>query len=306
MNSIQCDLCNFSFGKAIGELPSILSQKIYQLVMRVLENIFFSGQNISLSLKAERIDQLVAKGAEKIDCSKDLDALFLKASQKTDLIIVHALTRSAQRLLPQNYEHLKEAADVVLWNPSKKTAKQYEEDLNEVITKVRNLHPNKKIAIIARCATVDPTISVAAKQNDPNISLILDRGYGNVLKLARSLTIFSKLPLIRNILQKEFNCEGEKKIANIPGPILFTYSENDQLLGGNLMKDLIEARGNHPVDRGIELENSDHWTPWSQTTHQKIHDFLGIKANVDAFPMRHDPPSFFKRKILPIFIQSWC
>ena len=180
-----------------------------------------------------------------------------------------------------------------------------------VLQTIRSLHPHKTITIFARCATVDATIAAASSLKDKHINLILDRGPGSGFKLARSLTVFSLIPIIKNLLLKYFDCGGENKIKQVKGKILFIRATHDQLMTWgqkDLIKNLIKQRGiSHKKDQVITLSHSGHWTPWDQKTAKKVYAFLGLKRiHLGSFPKETPPLTAFSRSILPYCIQAWC
>jgi len=272
------------------------------------ELVFFGYKELSLELIKKRMQILENKGAKKLE-GLDIEAYFLPANTEKAHIIVFAHTHNLWQLHPRNYDHLKDHADVILWNPSKLTTLQYKKDLQSVIEKVRSSYPNKTITIIGRCATVDPAIAVAKDLGDKKINLVLDRGHGNIKNLARSLTFISSLPIIQEILLTQFDCKGEEKIPDVPGKIFFTRSQHDQLMKWgelNLTSNLIQKRGSHKEDQILDLPNSDHWSPWTQETHQRIYEFIGFKhIDVSSFPKNPIQSSFFARSLLPILTKGW-
>lgn len=151
---------------------SYLNSTAENLILFALKKFVFLGyKELPQNLIRERMSILEGKGAKKLE-NLDIDAYFLPASSKKTHVVVFAHTSSLWQLHPKNYDHLKEHADVVLWNPSQLTSLQYKQDLQSVIEKVRHLHPHKIITIIARCATVDPAIATAAELSDKNINFV--------------------------------------------------------------------------------------------------------------------------------------
>jgi hypothetical protein len=305
---------------------------LYEQVRKITEyfisrNFFCGFQKISPQEElTKRMDVLYARGAYPIDCisseGKKIDAIRIPSpscSKDTDNIILFALIHHYQRHPPKHYDHyLKDGADVVLWNPTGLTPKQYAEDLQKILEKLLQENPNQKITIDTYCGSADPAISAAAALNQPNISLIIDRGYGEPYKLVRSLGLFAAIPIVRDIIENKFNCDGINKIAQIPGKILFIapQEKEDQLMtcgNENLTRNLHKKRQGRPGDRLIELQNSDHWSPWNSTVHRDVKEFLkqeGIisshyTADETLFP-EPSPPSFYMRSIFPLLLKPPC
>lgn len=299
---------------------SYLVQKIVELLVR---KPFYVGWVFTPKLGQDRRQEAInKKQAVILDCKNpkgvDIDALYIASSspKKTGNAIVFALNTSYQDFNPRHYEPLlANGADVVLWNPTVLEGKQFAEDLSTVLQALKAKDPQQKIAIKSYCASVDPAIAVAAEMNDPNISLIVDRGWGDVQQMARSFTVVAKLPVAKKVLKEKFDCEGMGKITSVKGKILFLAppEKEDQAMywrGRNLTYELREKR---PHDQFFELPQSDHWTKWNFVTYNRVQKFLsenGIiapqyeEAGEHLFPTR-TPPSFFGRYIVPILTKSW-
>lgn len=273
---------------------------------------FFSYKELPQKLIQERIQILMDKEATQLTSLKEkkIEAYYIPANSHVTHTVVFTCTTHFLQLHPRNYDYLKPSANVVLWNPSQPDPCQYQKDLQSVLKKIRKLNPNNKIIVQGHCAVVDPIIAATAALKDKNIDVILDRGYGDVYKLARSMTCFSNLPIIKTVLSKYFDCKGEKKIKDIKGKVLFIDSNFDQITKWgkqNLMKELIYQRGYHKGDQVLKLlPNSDHWTRWHQATYQEVHAFIGLpKLDISLFPKSPASRSFFSQYILPRLIHTY-
>lgn len=259
---------------------SFFSQQLERVVTFILKRLYFIRQSMPKDAYSRR-EEIKSKGAEELNL-ENLSGFYLKANEieKRNPIVLMALPKPFEKFLPEYYEvYLKKGADIVLWNPSEWIPKQYERDLTKVLEKVISIHPEGKIAVFARCATVDPLISVAAKLNNKNISLILDRGYGDSANFAISFTFLAKPFCVQKVIRKHFSCSGMEKITQVPGKILFITTKepsDDQLMrygkGRNFTHDLIAKRQNNK--EVIYLENSDHWTRVGKEGQAKIDQFI--------------------------------
>lgn len=300
-----------------------LSHLVQRIVGLLVRKPFYVGWVFTPKLGYDRREEAIKKKqAVVLDCKNpkgvDIDALYIASSslKKTGNVIVFALNTSYQDFHPRHYEPLlANGADVVLWNPTVLEGKQFAEDLSTIIQTLKAKDPHQKIAIKSYCASVDPAIAVAADMNDPNISLIVDRGWGDVEQMARSFTVVSKLPIAKRVLKEKFDCKGIDKITTVKGKILFLAPrfKEDQAMywrGRNLT---YELRAKRPQDQFFELAQSDHWTKWNFVTYNRVQKFLsenGIIApkyeevGENLFPNR-TAPSFFGRYVLPILTKSW-
>jgi hypothetical protein len=298
-----------------------------QIAKSVLSKIFYMGyRSLSYRLANERKNTLLhQKKAYEIPCTNrhgvGLDALYIPSQSllKTGHVIVLALNTSYQDHAPKYYEpFLDRGADVVVWNPTSLTPRQYEEDLIAVLQKLRSLNPHQKIVIKSYCASSDPSISAAAALDDENIDLIIDRGHGNAGKLARSFTNLVDHPLWKKVIDQHFSCRGEEKISLVKGTILFISSEGDQLMNcqeENLTHRLYQLRQIAGKSRDIffKIFQGDHWTLWDAAVYNFVLQFLSSHAIIshsytqvqeNDFPTRH--ASFYKRSILPLFMKIGC
>lgn len=266
--------------------------------------IFFSFKEMPRSVVNQRREQLINNyNAKPLSCSAkdhEIEVVYVPsvAEIKTGNILLLCLNYPLQKHDPKKYEPLLHAgADIVLWNPSKPTACSYSDDLECVIKRIQEIYPEKVMALHAHCAATDPTISAVARLKDnKKVHLILDRGHGNIQALAESFTFFSKLPLIKSVLQKEFDCRGRENIAEIGGDILFMQTKGiDQIFDyghhQNLSRDLRALR---PDGEVIEMEEEDHWSEWSEKTYHQVLSFLE-KRNIVSL----NNPSITKENLLP-------
>jgi hypothetical protein len=244
------------------------------------------------------------------------------SKERTGNAVILALNTSFQNQRAKHFDfYLENGADVVLWNPTALSGQTYAHDLGCVIETLKKRTPTQKIAIKSYCASVEPAIAAVATRDDPSISLIVDRGYGDIFKLARAHTVVSLLPCVQRVLKESFSCDGIGKIASIQGEVLFLAPEkgHDQVMkygkGNNLTYDLFEARrAKIPKQQEpILLPNSDHWTKWSAATHNKVNGFLeriGIlhpkpaEATAPRFPTP-TAPSWAKLHCFPLATKSW-
>ena len=310
---------NFFIPQALAGWSKSLSEKLYQITTYAISKFFYWGyDSVPAALSQDRTRELIEK-KKAFSFAQPLDALYIPASaQATGNAIVFALNTSYQDFHPRNYEHyLRNGADVVLWNPSELNGKQFSTDLTSVLKAMLARNPQQKIAIKTHCASLDPAIAAASQLNTSHISLIADRGYGDVQKLARSFTVLSSLSWVSTILRDTFSCNGITKISALPGSVLFLAPspQDDQLLhlgGGNNLTYELFAKRTH--DTLIELKDSDHWTRWSHETHNKVNTFLSRQgilsssftpATAQEFPPQ-PVPSFFSRNILPLISKAWC
>src|SRR5262249_39781221 len=148
---------------------------------------------------------------------KKIDALYLPSSSKrTGNVLVFSILKPYQRLHPKKYNHLLEdGADIVLWNPTAVSSRQYSANLLSVLRKLREQNRSQNIAVTAYCAGVDPSIAAVSAMRDPRISLVIDRGFGDLQQISRTFTAFASLPCAQEAIRKDFQCGGVKKIAKI-------------------------------------------------------------------------------------------
>ncbi|MBP9842010.1 MAG: hypothetical protein KBC64_06260 [Simkaniaceae bacterium] len=225
--------------------------------------------------------------------------------------MVICLNTTYQDHHPNHYlPFLENGADVVIWNPTEVTPRKYKGDLLKLLRVLKRDHPQAEIALKTYCANSDPAIGAAADVGFP-VHLIVDRGHGNAYKLARSLTFFAGLRLVRRILRKEYDCRGIEKIERVRGKILFlTPRGGDQMMDvrqGNLTRDLAARIGATPC-----FIPGDHWSKWGVSAYRQAFTFLksvGViseeRLDEKAYPDPL-PPSFFKGKCLPCLIHSSC
>lgn len=312
-----------------------LSAYLYKIADRIftalLRRSFFNGHFPPLppALKRQRTLELLKAGACRLDCrdqtGRKIDALYLSSTspKRTGNVLVYALLKPYQRFNPKHFQHLlQDGADIVLWNPTVALGDHYKSDLETVLRKLKQLRPMQKVAVSAYCASVDPSIAAVSALNDSSISLIADRGYGEVRKFAIGFTLAAQLPCVQRWIAHKAGCDGLRKIKTIPGNVLFVAPDKkaDQLMRyaqgkRNFTYDLYEERQKrHPfTSRMITLPKGDHWTPWGPSVHNKCKRFLS-DSQIIAASYRHvshkefplpSPPSFFRRNILPLFVRSW-
>jgi hypothetical protein len=295
-----------------------------------LSKVFYAGYNpLTSTLALSRREALVKeKQALPIICTNNqgvaVDALYIpsQSAKKTGNVILMALNTSYQDHHPRHYEHyLQNGADVVLWNPTALKGKQVAEDLTALLKKLKSTNPVQKIVVKTYCASAEPGIAAVAALDDPDISLIVDRGYGDIGRLVRSFTFLSQMPLVKRILREQFACNGLSKVKDIKGRVLFVAPalKEDQMMhwkGRNLTYELFESRLRswRDGDELLLLKDADHWTPWNAAFCNQVNEFLkknGIIA-ADYTPVSSQvvpdtvAPSCFKRYIVPVLSKGWC
>ena len=304
--------CSHVIIDAVQTTLQYLDDKIQEVAQKIIQTYFFMGfKNLPQPVVQERNQALQDQfQATCLNCA--VDAKYIQAPQttRTGNILVICLNTTYQDHHPRHWlPFLENGSDIVLWNAKGTTPKEYEANLITVLHALRREKPQAKIALKTYCANTDPAISAAASMNFP-IPLIIDRGHGDALSLARSVTIFAELPFVQRILKKDFVCGGINKIQNLTGPILFlTPKYGDQMMDskrGNLTKALARPGSK------IKLIPGDHWSKWGKTAYRQALRFLeseqlasGHHFDKNAYkdPL---PPSFFKRHCLPLLIKTPC
>lgn len=291
------------------------------IVRWVITKRFFSGfQRLSSAqMAARREERLEKNGVRTLPCSNReggaVDALYVRslADRRTGHVVVFCLNSEYQNSHPRHqWPFLENGADVVLWNPTKLGSHAYAEDLSAVLQKLRADNPEQKIVVKTYCASSEPSIKALAELQDPEMHLIVDRGHGNVQKLARSSTVLAKLPMVQRVLQREFSCDGEANIQKLRGRILFLTPHLDQVMdygkGGNLTRDLAHLRQDQPV---LEIDSHDHWSSWDAETLEGVLTHLqelgvvqGKEVAREEFPKVR--ATYFQKKCLPRLIKSCC
>ena len=138
---------------------------------------------------------------------------------------------------------------------------------------MRNNRPEQVVAVKSFCASTDASIKAVADRNDPNIHLIVDRGFGDIKKLLRSFSfIAAHIPVVNAVLNEHFDCNGTEKIKNIRGKLLFIVPGLlDQVLDygkkRNFTRDLHDNQPNSSI---IEMEGQDHWSKWNAKTFNQV------------------------------------
>ncbi len=318
-----------------GQLSVAIRPYTKEMCARMVSRCFFFGYDVLDPLEAhKRMKALESKvPLSTLECrdasGQPLDAIYLAstAPHKTDHVVVFAETTSyqdrirADGSLPSQYQHfLDEGVSVVLWNPACSEnieSKRYAQDLVSVLKGLEQKQPSK-IVIKGHCATVEPTISAAVDSGLQNLSLILDRGYANVRALARSFTPLSELPCIAEVIEERFSCNGEEKLKQFSGNVIFVAPENpdaDQITywkGVNLTYQMHDIRGGKDPFVRMDKGTSDHWSPWNAgeysqiTKHLKEFGVMPLNA-LDApqnIPLERPPLTFFQRTILHWLIKS--
>lgn len=304
-----------------------LHSKFYALVKSTIEKValssFYCGYNeIDPKIALQRKTELVKKyQAEEVSVEnhqgKKIDAVYIRhrGQLATGNVLVLCLNTTYLDHHPSRWEPFwKSGADVLLWNPTTLGPKPYAEDLQAVLKSLREKNPNQVIGLKSYCASSDPAISAAAARKDPNVHLIVDRGHGDVKKLARSFTILSSLPIVQTVLEESFDCKGVEKIKNIAGKMLFFIpGQLDQVMDcgkGNLTKDLHNQK---PDETLVKLKGHDHWSDWTFNTYNEALNFLakvGVVHNKHSPVKEEDYPEApplgcFPQKCVPFLTKSW-
>lgn len=305
---------------------------IYQLAQKIVEMViskflYFGHKVLDPEVVKTRVESLKTLGAYSLACQNDqgvpIDMLYIPSSspKRTGNAVVLSMNTTYVDRNPRHYmPYLDNGADVVLWNQTTLTCKQYAKDLFCLLTALKTQNPDQKLCVQSYCASVDPSLSATAELGDPNVSIVADRGQGDVFKLAKSQSILARLPVVQHVLKEKFSCEGIQKIQDIPGRIAFIAPpiQDDQCMqyaGGtkNLTHDLHDARQRND-DTFILYQGGDHWMVWNADIHNRVNEFLkenGIiapdytPATEKDFPTR-PPPSFLKKRIMPLLVKSSC
>lgn len=299
---------------------------LYQLAQRIVEMtiskfLYWGNKILAPEIDQTRTQALHTLGAYSVACQNDqgvpMNMMYIPSSsaKRTGNAVVLALNTTYLDLNPRHYTpYLDNGADVVLWNQTTLTTTQYAKDLFSILKTLKTHNPDQKLCVHSYCASVDPALSAVAELNDPNISIVADRGQGDMFKLAKSQTILARLELVQQVLKDKFFCDGIHKIHNIPGPIAIIAppAGDDQCMQyawgtKNLTHDLYHAR-QRDGDAFILFEDGDHWMGWNAGIHNRVNEFLkenGIiatdytPATEKAFPTK-EPPSFWWRRIMPL------
>jgi hypothetical protein len=299
---------------------------LYQLAQRVVEmaisKFFYWGHKVlAPDIVKTRTQALNNLGAFPLACQNDqgvpIDMMYIPSAsaKRTGHAIVLALNSTYVDRNPRHYTpYLDNGADVVLWNQTTLTTTQYAKDLFSVLKALKAHNPDQKLCVHSYCASVDPALSAAAELNDPNVSIVADRGQGDVLTLAKSQTIIARLGVVQQVLKDKFFCDGIHKIRDVPGPIAIIAppTGDDQCMQyawgtKNLTHDLHHAR-QRDGDAFILFQGGDHWMGWNADIHNRVNEFLkenGIiapdytPATEKAFPTK-EQPSFWQRRIMPL------
>lgn len=322
-------------------------------ITRILINFaFFSGFDASTSLKKKRRKDILkgirtnnlgeivysshkAKPIEGIETpifstatNRPIDSIYIKsnAAKCTGNVVVYVLGKDYQSFHPRNYDHLlDDGADIVLFNPSEKSAKAMAADLKTVLGVLRERNPSQKVTLSGFCIGAHVATSVAcdlAAESGISLPVIVDRGYGDGYELAKKISCIAKVPYVRDYVNKFYNNHTLEKIDKHKGAMLFLSPKDgdDQLLHQKLKSKKIknftkELHKNHKNDDDtfVELENADHWTPWTYQVHNSVKEFLK-KQNIiqedykkftdqdsGGFPKTTSVP-WYRKKLLPLFI----
>jgi hypothetical protein len=308
---------------AVG-LAFVYKTQTYSLIKSVVEQIalrsFYVGyKKLDHVIASERrMGLLTSYQGQEFGCVNDgetqIDAIYLTAQNTTGNVLVLCLNTTYQDHHLSHWEPFYEnGADILLWNPTKLGAVSYSKELSCLLRSLREKNPHQEIAVKTYCASTDPGISAVADQKDPKMHLIIDRGHGDVYKLARSFTICAQSSIVQDVLKESFDCDGVNKIRAISGRILFITSEIDQIMDykkkGNLTRDLHVIKSDQTL---LALDEQDHWSNWTYTTYNTVLGFLkesGVvcsdfnQVQETLFPPSL-PPSYFKKECVPVLTKT--
>lgn len=227
---------------------------------------------------------------------------------------------------PHQYEYfLKNGFEVIVWNPSipRLTNQQYSNDFSSVLKAVKKQRgESAPILVKAYCASVEPTLVAAAELPEHrSVVLILDRGYADAEEMGRSTTTLCAIPLIRNLIRKDFACDGKNKLQQFQGRIIWVSPEDpsvDQMMywpktGENLthkMQALRQSSG-FTDDHSIKLgANTDHWSHWNQEDYDAMSQTLLSMKIISQIlespqaPERKPVPLY--KQIIPVATKAWA
>ncbi|MBP7074341.1 MAG: hypothetical protein KBA81_03035 [Rhabdochlamydiaceae bacterium] len=307
-----------------GGIAFVYKTQTYSLIKSAIEKVamrsFYVGyKELNPTIAAERRLGLLRNfQAQELNCLNDegneIDAIYLPAQESTGNVLVLCLNTTYQDHYPSHWEpFLKNGADILLWNPTKLGTVSYSKELSCLLKYLREKKPDQEIAVKTYCASTEPGISAVADQKDPKMHLIVDRGHGDVYKLARSFTIFADLSIVQAVLKENFDCEGISKIKEINGRILFITPEIDQIMDygkkENLTRDLHCVKSDQAL---IELKEQDRWSHWTFTTYNDVLGFLAqwgiIRANFnqvqEAQFSSSQPVTYFKKRCVPALTKT--
>ncbi len=283
----------------------------------LLHSFFYMGYQVLPSPVVREREQNLKNNfhAHALECTnaqgRDIAVRYLRsqAERTTGNAVVICLNTTYVDHHPKHYiPFLENGADVVLWNPTEVIPCVYQEDLACVLRRLKQLNPEQRIAIKSYCASTDPAIGAAASVNFP-VTLIVDRGHGDVFSLARSNTAFAGCGCVTEILREDYDCGGKDKIASLQGRVLLLTPEVDQVMSFGTRNFTQELHKQAPQ---TVLENipGDHWAKWGKTAYRTALRFLhqdGILSSIKVpnFPDPH-PPTFWDRTIMPWLVKAWC
>lgn len=262
---------------------------------------------------------------------RPIDALYIKSNSKnrTGNAIIYVLGKSYERFHPNNYDHLLEdGSDVVLFNPTQTTIKAMDADLKEIIKELKRRDPDQKLALHGYCIGAHVAGSVAADIaagdvegiKAESLPTIIDRGYGDGYEVGEKITSSAKIPFVRKYINQDYNVGTLEKIGRHKGAMLFLAPRDgdDQMLHRKIKKGKIhnftkELFEKHHNAQWIELENADHWTPWTIEVHNQVKEFLhknGIigpaytkisENNAYKIP-KQTKVTWSRRNLMPLFV----
>lgn len=264
---------------------------------------------------------------------RPIDALYFKseATERTGNAVIYVLGKDYQDYHPKNYDHiLDDGADVILFNPSENTVRAMAEDLKTLIYELKKRNPEQKLLLhgysvgahVAAGVASDIASGEVQDVKAESFPVIVDRGYGDGYELVKRVSLITSLSYSRKYINEYHNDHVLKKIEKHQGAMLFLTAKDgkDPLTHLRLKRKKIknltkELRVNHRygINKLIELQNADHWTPWTYRVHNEVKEFMkneGIvrsnyikfdEQNTGSFPEKTKVP-WAREHILPLFI----
>jgi UDP-N-acetylglucosamine:LPS N-acetylglucosamine transferase len=320
---------------------AILTAPVRWAGKKLVNYAFFSGFNSSESTRIKRRKALIRdKGAEPIEgessplaspvSNRPIDAIRIPSTSTnpTGNTIVYVLGKHYQDFHPNNYEHLLEdGADVVLFNPSKKSTEAMAADLKEVLKELRRRNPEEKLLLhgycigahVAAAAAADIAAGNVEGMAKESIPAIIDRGFSDATELAQHVSSLGKLSFVRKYLNRYYNAKAAG-LEDHQAPMLFvTPLQGDDQLNHRVKRNFtLEIMSSHKkgMNQFVQLKNGDHWSSWSVDVQNKVKEFLKKQEIIDMnyrqvtvddfggvkkYTQKLSVP-WARRKIIPLFV----
>lgn len=200
-------------------------------------------------------------------------------------------------------------------------------DLKEVIKELKERNLEQQFVLHGHCIGAHVATAVASdiaagnvEGVEGSIPVIVDRGYGDGLKVAKKVTFAANLSFSKKHIQEHYNNKTLEKIEKHNGPMLFLSPDQgcDQMLhhkGENFTKEIMDHH-NNKEDTYIELTGGDHWTPWPIDVHNQVRDFLKKQGIIRKNAKKIDLSVFgdakkylnrlkvlwVRKKVIPLFV----